>query len=117
MVVESIVVHQRQWTGLQCLEELSTLRFTFGKPKKDASVGQCRKRTSSSTSSNSQWKKKSIFYELPYLRHLLIRHNLDIMHIEKNICDSVVETLLDIEKSKDGLAAHEDLEVLNIRHS
>ncbi|CAN6712891.1 unnamed protein product [Malus baccata var. baccata] len=49
--------------------------------------------------------------------HLLIRHNLDVMHIEKNICDSVVGTLLDIEKSKDGLAARADLEVLNIRRS
>ncbi|CAN6692225.1 unnamed protein product [Malus baccata var. baccata] len=43
----------RQWTGLQCLEELCTLRFTFGKPKKNASVGQRRKRTSSSTIGNS----------------------------------------------------------------
>ncbi|CAN6556468.1 unnamed protein product [Malus baccata var. baccata] len=102
----------RQCTGLQCLEELCTLRFTFGKPKKNASVGQRRKRTSSSTSGNSQWKKKSIFYELPYWRHLLIRHNLDVMHIEKNICDSVVGTLLGIEKSKDGLAARADLEQL-----
>ncbi|CAN6718990.1 unnamed protein product [Malus baccata var. baccata] len=107
----------RQWTGLQCLEELCTLRFTFGKPKKNASVRQRRKRTSSSTSGNNQWKKKSIFYELPYWRHLLIRHNLDVMHIEKNICDSVVGTLLGIEKSKDGLAACADLEVLNIRRS
>ncbi|CAN6679978.1 unnamed protein product [Malus baccata var. baccata] len=107
----------RQWTGLQCLEELCTLRFTFGKPKKNASVGQRRKRTSSNTSGNSQWKKKSIFYELPYWRHLLIRHNLDVMHIEKNICDSLVGTLLGIEKSKDGLAARADLEVLNIRRS
>ncbi|CAN6557429.1 unnamed protein product [Malus baccata var. baccata] len=43
------------------------------------------------------------------------RHNLDVMHIEKNICDSVVGTLLDIKKCKDGLAARADLEVLNIR--
>ncbi|XP_028954422.1 uncharacterized protein [Malus domestica] len=107
----------RQWTGLQCLEELCTLRFIFGKPKKDTSVGQRRKRTESSTSSKSQWKKKSIFYELPYWRHLLIRHNLDVMHIEKNICDNVVGTLLDMDKkSKDGLAARADLEILNIRH-
>ena len=47
----------------------------------------------------------------------MIRHNLDVMHIEKNICDSVVGTLLDIEKSKDGLVARADLEVLNIRRS
>nr|XP_028956335.1 uncharacterized protein LOC114824099 [Malus domestica] len=107
----------RQWTGLQCLEELCTLRFTFGKPKKHTSVGQRRKRTESSTSSKSQWKKKSIFYELPYWRHMLIRHNLDVMHIEKNICDNIVGTLLDMDKkSKDGLAARADLEILNIRH-
>ncbi|XP_050104669.1 uncharacterized protein LOC126584276 [Malus sylvestris] len=107
----------RQWTGLQCLEELCTLRFTFGKPKKDTSVGQRRKQTESSTSNKSQWKKKSIFYELPYWRHLLIRHNLDVMHIEKNICDNIVGTLLDMDKkSKDGLAARADLEILNIRH-
>ncbi|XP_048444073.1 uncharacterized protein LOC125479085 [Pyrus x bretschneideri] len=49
--------------------------------------------------------------------HRFRRHNLDVMHIEKNICDSVVGTLLDIEKSKDGLAARADLEFLNIRHS
>ena len=102
-------------TGLQCLEELSILRFTFGKPNKV--VGQRRRRTSSSRSSNSQWKKKSIFYKLPYRRHLLTRHNLDVMYIEKNICDDVVGTLLDIEKSKDGLAARANIEVLNIRHS
>ncbi|CAN6556377.1 unnamed protein product [Malus baccata var. baccata] len=36
---------------------------------------------------------------------------------EKNIHDSVVGTLLGIEKSKDGLAARADLEVLNIRRS
>ncbi|KAL0386229.1 UNVERIFIED_CONTAM: hypothetical protein Sradi_3017200 [Sesamum radiatum] len=30
------------------------------------------------------WKKKSIFFELPYWSDNLIRHNLDVMHIEKN---------------------------------
>ena len=37
--------------------------------------------------------------------------------LKKNICDNVVGTLLDIDKkSKDGLAARADLEILNIRH-
>ncbi|KAL8146611.1 hypothetical protein AgCh_004366 [Apium graveolens] len=36
----------------------------------------------------------------------LTRHNLDVMHIEKNICDSVLGTLLNIGgKMKDHLAA------------
>ncbi|GKA31181.1 putative transposon, En/Spm-like, transposase-associated domain protein, partial [Tanacetum coccineum] len=30
------------------------------------------------------WVKRSIFWELPYWHTLLIRHNLDLMHIEKN---------------------------------
>ena len=48
------------------------------------------------------WRKKSIFFELPYWSSLLIRHNLDVMHIEKNICDSILITLLQIDgKSKD----------------
>ena len=29
------------------------------------------------------WYKKNIFWELPYWKDLLLRHNLDVMHIEK----------------------------------
>ena len=29
------------------------------------------------------WTKKSIFFKLPYFKTLLLRHNLDVMHIEK----------------------------------
>ncbi|KAJ9556530.1 hypothetical protein OSB04_011144 [Centaurea solstitialis] len=42
----------------------------------------------------SPWKKKSIFFRLPYWKTLLLCHNLDVMHIEKNICDNIVGTLL-----------------------
>ena len=28
--------------------------------------------------------KCSIFWDLPYWQHQLLRHNLDVMHIEKN---------------------------------
>ena len=38
------------------------------------------------------------------------------MHIEKNVCESIIDTLLGIkEKSKDGLAARMDLKPLNMR--
>ncbi|CAM8890367.1 unnamed protein product [Rhodiola kirilowii] len=30
------------------------------------------------------WMKKSIFWELPYWVDIKLRHNLDVMHIEKN---------------------------------
>ena len=29
-----------------------------------------------------QWTKRSIFWDLPYLKDSLLRHNLDVMHIE-----------------------------------
>ena len=49
------------------------------------------------------WKKKSIFFQLSYWKTLILRHNLDVMHIEKNICDSTIGTLLSIYgKSKDN---------------
>ena len=62
------------------------------------------------------WTKISIFYQLPYWQKLLIRHNLDPMHTEKNICDNLLSTLLqDAMKSKDDLRARRDLTALNIR--
>ncbi|WVZ84272.1 hypothetical protein U9M48_031322 [Paspalum notatum var. saurae] len=62
------------------------------------------------------WRKKSIFFELPYWENLLVRHNLDVMHIEKNICDSILGTLLDIEgKTKDNVKARLDMQHLGIR--
>ena len=61
-------------------------------------------------------KKKSIFFQLPYWKDLLLRHNLDVMHIEKNVCDNIVGTLLgQVGKSKDNLKARLDLEKWGIR--
>ena len=61
-------------------------------------------------------KKKSIFFKLPYWEHNTCRHNLDVMHIEKNICDNIIGTLLDITgKTKDHLNAHLDLEDIGIK--
>lgn len=42
------------------------------------------------------WKKKSIFFELPYWQSLLLCHNLDVMHIQKNVCDNIMGTLLGV---------------------
>ena len=62
------------------------------------------------------WNKINIFFDLPYWKHLKIRHNLDVMHIEKNVCDNILSTLLqDRVKSKDGINARKDLQQMNIR--
>ena len=56
------------------------------------------------------WTKRSIFWELPYWSTNLIRHNLDIMHIEKNVFDNIFNTILDVKgKTKDNENARKDL--------
>ena len=37
------------------------------------------------------WKKRLVFFGLPYWTNLHVRHCLDVMHMEKNMCDSLVE--------------------------
>ena len=47
---------------------------------------------------------------------MYVRHFLDVMHIEKNVFESVIGTLLNIKgKSKDGLKAREDMVEMGIR--
>lgn len=66
--------------------------------------------------SDGPFKKKSILFDLPYWCHNPLRHNLDAMHIEKNICDKILGTLLNIgHMSKDHLNARLDLQELGIR--
>lgn len=56
------------------------------------------------------WTKVSIFWELPCWSKLLIRHNLDVMHIEKNVFDNIFHTIMNVkDKTKDDLSARRDL--------
>ncbi|GKE27599.1 zinc finger, PHD-type containing protein [Tanacetum coccineum] len=55
------------------------------------------------------WTKWSIFYELEYWSFLTLRHNLDIMHIEKNVLEAILNTLLMNDKSKGTAKARQDL--------
>ena len=45
-----------------------------------------------------------------------MRHNLDVMHIEKNVCDNVIYTLLnDSAKTKDHIYARRDLQAMGVK--
>lgn len=91
-------------TGLNILDELNGYEITFGKLVKD------------NPDLPFNWKKKSIFFELPYWKDNLLRHNLDVMHIEKNVCDSIVGTLMNLDgKTKDHIKARLDLQEMGIR--
>lgn len=90
--------------GMEVFEKLQHFSNIFGK-------GQKKRRQNN----EGPWKKRSIFSELPYWAHNKLRHNLDLMHIEKNICDSLLGTLLDIPgKSKDHINSRYDLQEMGI---
>jgi len=76
--------------------------------------GKTQKKNPSSDS--NIWKKRSIFFDLPYWSDLDVRHCIDVMHVEKNVCDSLIGTLLNIKgKTKDDLKCGEDLVDMGIR--
>ena len=56
------------------------------------------------------WNKMSIFFYLPYWFDLHVCHCLDVIHVKKNECDSLIGTFLNIKgKTNDGLKCHQDL--------
>ncbi|XP_073152634.1 uncharacterized protein [Henckelia pumila] len=62
------------------------------------------------------WRRRSILWELPYWRTNLIRHNLDVMHIEKNVFDNVFNTIMNVPgRTKDNAKSRADLVEMRIR--
>jgi hypothetical protein len=95
-------------TGPPVLQQYSS----FEQPKFGTASKKRKQREEDIRSHN--WRKKSIFFRLLYLEKNLIRHNLDVMHIEKNVCESIIGTLLNIDgKCKDSEKAR--LEMQNLR--
>ncbi|XP_060971476.1 uncharacterized protein LOC133037842 [Cannabis sativa] len=92
-------------SGEQILQQVQLVDFKYGKTQKNKKTNGC-------------FQRKSIFFRLPYWKSLLVRHCLDVMHIEKNVCESIIGTLLDIPgKTKDGLNSRLDLVEMGIRQS
>jgi hypothetical protein len=58
------------------------------------------------------WTHKLGLERLPSYDDLLLPHNIDVMHTEKNIADALWRTLMDTEKSKDNPKARLDLATL-----
>ncbi|XP_045797718.1 uncharacterized protein LOC123891892 [Trifolium pratense] len=56
------------------------------------------------------WTKRSIFWDLPYWKDNLLRHNLDVMHIEKNVFENIFNTVMNVKgKTKDNDNARRDI--------
>ncbi|XP_073035266.1 uncharacterized protein [Primulina eburnea] len=106
---------------------LSDIRCVFG--KKTIVKGKKRKNAKDNNLEDSKeekdfgstdfrkcLKKKSIFFNLPYWKHLHVRHCLDVMHIEKNVFESLINTLMNVKgKTKDNVAARLDMVQMGVR--
>lgn len=56
---------------------------------------------------------KSIFWKLSYWSTNLIQHNLDVMHVEKNVFDNIFNIIMNIkDKTKGNAKAREYLKVI-----
>ena len=63
------------------------------------------------------WKKKSIFWDLPYWKDLEVRSSIDVMHVTKNLCVNLLGFLGVYGKTKDTAEAREDLQRLHEKDS
>ena len=88
-------------TGSSLLSQFENLSFILGKHGINKKHKKRKRQVTNDSPNNDEereeasncWKKKSIFFDLPYWEHNLLRHNLDVMHIEKNMYDNLVGTL------------------------
>ena len=98
--------------GHRVYKIVENVKFVFGKKTKDGKPRKVVKANEGDT-----FKKKSIFFKyLSYWKDLDVRHAIDGMHVQKNVFDSVVGTLLDIKsKTKEGLNSRLDMQHLKIR--
>ncbi|XP_024200497.1 uncharacterized protein LOC112203814 [Rosa chinensis] len=96
-------------SGEQVLKRLEHVNYEFRKGKK-------KKNSAANGAGPSCWKKKSIFFNLEYWKSLHVRHALDVMHIEKNVCESLIGTLLNMPfKTKDSVAVRLDMVQMGVR--
>ena len=56
------------------------------------------------------WKKKSIFWDLPYWKVFEVRHTIDVIHLTKNLYVNLLGFLCVYGKPKDTLEARQDLQ-------
>ncbi|XP_074297293.1 uncharacterized protein LOC141627997 [Silene latifolia] len=112
-------------SGSDVLRQQEKIEYTYGKttkrlkrPNRAREVGVSTNMVNDSNckdNNHNLWNKKSIFFELPYWEHNPLRHTLDVMHIEKNVCDNILGTLLDMDKSRDNVNARKGLKKLGIK--
>ena len=74
-------VVMRPRNGEEVYNQVKNINILFGKHQKKK------------TTEKNIWKKRSIFFNLPYWCKLEVRHFIDMMHVEKNVCDQLEDVL------------------------
>ncbi|XP_015611179.1 uncharacterized protein [Oryza sativa Japonica Group] len=88
-------------TGAQVFELTKNIKVVFRKGKKKA-VRRTKRMDQNNTDATYEetalpFNKHSIFFSyLEYWKDQVVRHAIDLMHLEKNVFDSTIGTLLDI---------------------
>ena len=79
-------------------------------------LGKQKHSAKAKSADKKRWKKMSIIRELAYWKDIAVHHSIDLMHVKKNVCGSLLGTLMnDKWKTKDHAKARADLEELDIR--
>ncbi|XP_023772644.2 uncharacterized protein LOC111921298 [Lactuca sativa] len=92
--------HPRRFINTAILKQLACLPDRIpGKHPEHG--GATRKRNDETRKKELNWTKHSFFFELVYWSSLELKHNIDFMHVEKNVDESFVNTALMKEKTKD----------------
>jgi hypothetical protein len=79
-----IIVESPHFKGEEIFEMVKDLRVVFGKSDSSECVPP------DANGCVPMWKKKSIFWELPYWEILNVRNAIDMMHLTKNLCVNVL---------------------------
>ena len=70
----------RNQTGEDVLDMVNDVKVIFGKGHGSQPV------PNDANGHAPMWKKKSIFWDLPYWQVLEVRSSIDVMHLTKNLC-------------------------------
>lgn len=90
---QELWAHPKSLSGEKVLHQLDYLEYIqFKKTQQTRQIGIA--------SVTNNWKKNSVFFNYHIGKKLLLSHNLDVMHNEKNVSDNMIRILLGVAESK-----------------
>jgi hypothetical protein len=72
-------------SGMQVFDMVKDIEVVFGK-------GPGSQPVLSKNGMAPMWKKKSIFWELPYWKVLDVRNSIDVMHVTQNLRVNLIDS-------------------------